>query len=219
MALLSFPTPNLDFTPRALTERYRPATVAGFAGLEDAKKALGALIRRPYESHWLLTGESGTGKTSAALAVCEAIAGELHHIPSQECTLERLQRVRRSCQYVPAAGYQWHVILIDEGDRMSEAAQIACLSMLDGTDTPPRTIIFVTCNDTTRLETRFLSRLRKLKFSNYRIQAEAAELLERIWSTEAPADAKRPNFAAMIKEANGNVREALMDLEVKLLCL
>ena len=165
-----------------------------------------------------IVGESGTGKTSAGLAICNAIAGELHHIPSQECNLERLARVRRTCQYVPAAGYKWHVILVDESDRMTDAAQVALLSMLDGTDAPPCTILIFTANDTTRLEPRFLSRLRKVDFSNYGIQRDAAALLARVWESEAPTGAVAPNFARLVKESNGNVRAALMELETELLC-
>ena len=211
--------PSLPFPPPlALTERYRPARMADFAGLEKAKRQLTAFSARPYESGWLFVGDSGTGKTSAGLALAQAIRAELHHIPSQHCTLDTIARVRRTCQYVPAAGYRFHLILVDEADRMSDGAQVALLSMLDGTDAPPSTVLVFTANGTDRLEARFLSRLRRMDFSNYGIQKDASALLERVWDAEAPQGAARPNFARLVKEANGNVRAALMELETELLC-
>ncbi len=191
--------------------------MADFAGLEKAKRQLSAFCSRPYESGWLFVGESGTGKTSAGLALASAIAGELTHIPSRECDLERVSRVRRACQYVPAIGYQWHVILCDEADRMTDAAQDAFLSLLDGTNQPPRTVFVFTANDTERLHPRVRSRLRREDFCNYGIQTFAASLLERVWDAEAPRETARPNFARMVKETNGNVRAALMELETELL--
>ena len=87
------------------------------------------------------------------------IPAEVHHIPSQECTVSNIQEKRRICQYVPSAGNKMHMILVDEADRMSDAAQVALLSQLDSTNFPPDTIFIFTCNDSTRLEPRFLSRL------------------------------------------------------------
>jgi hypothetical protein len=46
-----------------------------------------------------------------ALALAEIIPAELHHIPSQECNLETLERVCRTCQYVPRMGCKVHLIL------------------------------------------------------------------------------------------------------------
>jgi len=40
-------------------------------------------------------------------------------------------------------------------------------------------------------------------------------LLEGIWHAEAPTS-PAPNFARIIKEANGDIRAALMEIELKL---
>jgi len=152
-----------------------------------------------------------------ALALAELIPAEVHHIPSQECNLENIERVRRTCQYVPMSGYKMHLILADEADRMTPAAQISLLSKLDATNFPPNTIFIFTCNSSDGLEPRFLSRLRTVEFSSYGIAKEAADLLARIWDKEAPAGAVPPNFARIVKESNNNVRESLMKLETELL--
>ena len=207
---------DLNF-PAALTERYRPHSLADFVGLDKPKKLCMKLAERPFDSAWLFIGPSGTGKTTMALALAELIPAHVHHIPSQECTLANIERVRMSCQYVPMQGCKMHLVLVDEADRMTDAAQVSLLSKLDATNFPPNTIFIFTCNDSSRLEPRFLSRLRTVEFSSYGIAKEAAELLARIWEKESPAGAVPPNFARIVKESNNNVRESLMKLETELL--
>jgi hypothetical protein len=56
-----------------------------------------------------------------------------------------------------------------------------------------------------------------VEFSSYGIASDAAALLERIWLENAPAAAKQPNFARIVKDANNNVREALQKLELELM--
>jgi replication-associated recombination protein RarA len=67
-------TPPLAF-PQSLAEKYRPITIAGFIGLEKAKKIMGKFATHPYQSAWLFVGPPGVGKTSMALAlgVCPSI--------------------------------------------------------------------------------------------------------------------------------------------------
>jgi replication-associated recombination protein RarA len=211
MAALTF-----DF-PVPLTERYRPRSIDDFVGLDKPKKLARALIAKPYAANFRFVGPSGTGKTTLALAIAELIPAEVHHIQSQECNLETLERVCRTCHYVPMAGKKMHLILVDEADQMTPAAQLYLLSKLDGTDPLPSTIWIFTCNATDRLQDRFLSRTMPVDFSSYGIAKDAAELLERVWRSEAAPSSSAPNFARIVKESNNNVRESLMRLETELL--
>jgi replication-associated recombination protein RarA len=75
--------------PASLSEKYRPHDLADFVGLEKPKKVLAKFAANPFpNAAFLFVGPSGTGKTSMALALCEAIGGELHHIPSQSCNVD-----------------------------------------------------------------------------------------------------------------------------------
>src|SRR5882762_6690123 len=74
--------------PTSLTERYRPHSVAEFVGLERVKKVLTNFAAKPFpNAAFLFVGPSGVGKTSAGIALCEMLRGELHLIASQQCNV------------------------------------------------------------------------------------------------------------------------------------
>src|ERR1700680_4446996 len=130
--------------PASLPEKYRPRTLADFVGLITVKKVLTNFAAKPFpNAAFLFVGSSGVGKTSVGIALCEMLRGELHHIPSQQCNLANIEDTVRQCYYVPKNG-TFHVVLVDEADQMSKAAQLALLSKLDATAFPPSTIFIFT---------------------------------------------------------------------------
>jgi replication-associated recombination protein RarA len=200
-----------------LTQKYRPLALSSFIGLERPRRICEALAANPYDSAWLFKGESGLGKTTMAMALAEALPAELHHIPSQDCNLETLRRVLLNCQYYPRNGAKKHLILVDEADQMSKAAQLYLLSKLDSTCMVPDTIWIFTCNSTDGLEDRFRSRCQTVEFSAYGAAPKVAAFLTEVWQLEAPQGAVAPNFARIAKDATGNVRTALMALQNELI--
>lgn len=210
-------TMALDF-PQPLADKYRPRQVSGFLGLEKPKKIIANFARNPRPAAFLFSGPSGTGKTSLALALCDEIAGgaELIHIASQHCTVAELEEALRMTAYVPMAGKKWWVVLADEADQMTEKAQLALLSKLDSTGRIENTVFIFTCNDTERLEKRFLSRCLTVEFSSYGLNGDLATFLREVWVAEGGTEENAPNFARM---ACGNVRESLAKLEIELLSI
>ena len=207
--------------PASLSEKYRPHDLADFVGLDKPKKVLAKFAANPFpNAAFLFVGPSGTGKTSMALALCEAIQGELHHIPSQSCNVVCVEDVVRQCHYVPRNGQRsLHVVLVDEADQMTPQAQLAFLSKLDGTAFPPSTVFIFTANDTERLQDRFLSRCMTLQFSSHGMAKDAAQMLEQIWVAEAGESAERPNFLRLVQDSKNNVRDAVNSLQVELLAV
>lgn len=216
MSLFTEPQATLAY-PKPLVEKYRPRAISDFVGLDKPRKVLSAFCQRPTPCAWLFYGPPGVGKSTMALAMIEALGAELHHIPSQKCTVDAIDDAIRQCWYLPAKAGGFHVVLVDEADRMSNAAQLALLSKLDATDPPPQTIFVFTANSTDGLEKRFLSRCRVLEFSSYGMRDDLAGLLSKVWETETGTLSNAPDFARIAKDSTNNVRDALNRIEVELL--
>ncbi|MGB6496359.1 MAG: AAA family ATPase [Candidatus Acidiferrum sp.] len=209
---------SMEF-PASLSEKYRPHTFADFVGLDKPKRVLSNFARAPIpNTAFLFVGPSGTGKTSMALALCETIGGELHHVPSQSCNVATIDEVVHQCHYVPRNGLRsLHVILIDEIHASSKAAQLALLSKTDATAFPPNTLFIGTCTTLEGIDEALLSRFMQLPFSSHGMAKEIAGLLERIWQAEAGETQEKPNFLRAAQDSKNNVRDAVNSLQVELL--
>lgn len=196
-----------------LVEKYRPTTLGGFIGITQAREDAADFVANPYSSAWCFVGASGTGKTTLAQAIAAELGAQVHHIASQNCTVETVKSLRHSLAFAPMFGSRWHVVIVDEADEMSGAAENAWLSLTDSTNRPVDTIIIFTCNSTEKLQKRFLSRCEVVEFSSYGIAKETADLLADVWEKETANAAPAPNFARIVKEANNNVRESLQVLQ------
>jgi DNA polymerase III delta prime subunit len=107
------------------------------------------------------------------------------------------------------------MIICDEADAMSDAAQKFLLSKLDSSEPVPNTIWIFTCNSTDKLEGRFLSRCRVLEFSTYGMSDAIVEHLARVWRSETSGEC--PNLKRLVTETHCNVRESLMRLELEMM--
>jgi DNA polymerase III gamma/tau subunit len=200
--------------PQPLAEKYRPRKIDAFIGLERVKRVLNAFVAKPFSTAWYFVGPSGLGKTTMALALAAELKGEIHHIPSRNCDLIEIERVCRMCAYVPMAG-GYHIIIVDEADQMSAAAQLALLSKLDATAFPPMTIFIFTANTKNLLEPRFLSRCKVLDFEKGTVTEDLPRFLSKIYRREGGKF--EVALDRIIEESAGNVRDALGKLEIELL--
>lgn len=201
----------------ALTTRYQPKRIKDFAGLTRAKAIMTRLVQAPYASNWLFTGDSGTGKTTLAYAVANELHAEVIHVASGDCNKERVDEIAAACYYAPMFGSSpWRVIIVDEADRMTPAAQIAWLSHLDTANPMPYAIVIFTSNSVKRLEDRFVSRCKVIEFDGQCNRMDAMTFLYRVWYAEAGLDVPVPaiQFGESI-----NMRSVLNAIEMDLMCL
>jgi replication-associated recombination protein RarA len=218
--------------PMPLTEKYQPRKIGDFIGLEGPKRLFGNLLKSPRPVAVLLVGPAGCGKTTLAMAFADELPGTLHHISSQKCDVNALDRLTDMLAYFPSRG-KFHVVKADEADQMTDKAQLQLLSKLDSTGwlrptfgggcergPAPQVIWIFTCNgrgdDGTNppstFEPRFLSRCLVVACEKPEV-AEIAKFLRRIWSLEGgnPSDDLSP-----LAEGCDGVRDALTKLEVAL---
>lgn len=207
-----------------LIDRYAPKTLEDFVGLDEPKKIIGRYLNNPDSRAFMFIGESGTGKSRMAEAMVRAVNGEPSaynyiRVPSQECTIDMVRDIQNRLNYAPWGRF-W-VVQVEEADRMTEAAQVAFLSLLD--TLPANTLIIFTCNETGKLEPRFLSRCCQVKFSNYGLNGAGAFFLKQIWDKEAGTmgydHLEVPNFVRVLKDSRNNLRDALNRLEMEVSAL
>ncbi len=199
----------------SLCEKYRPLKIEHFVGLAEPKLVLQKIAAQLCGRALLFEGKSGSGKTAMAYALAAAIPAEVHRLPANECTRDNVAKLWMTYQAKPKAGYRVHLILVDQADTLNKAQQIDLRSKIDGSESLDHVIWVFAGTNTAKLDAGFRGRCTLLKFSTYGNSTAAARLLETVWRAEGPTFPP-PNFARIVKDSNGSVRAALMEVEKKL---
>jgi replication-associated recombination protein RarA len=195
--------------PGPLTEKYRPRTLDGLWGQVEVVRALRAFLAERFPTAFVFEGETGTGKTSAAIALAAELGcdiaqkppefGGLHVIASGEQTADTIRDIHNQMWRCPFSGSGWKVLIVNEADRMSTAAETIWLDRLEAL--PPKTVIVFTTNFPEKLSQRFRDRCTRLAFeSDAGKLADAARcLVQAIWRRET-GKAPAPKAVAGIVE-------------------
>ena len=107
----------------SLPERYRPITLDGLWGQERVVKVLRSFAAAPCPSGFIFEGGTGTGKTTAALALAKALGcdleqadfGGVHVIASGEQNAEAVRDTFRMANLCPMYGSGWKVVIVKIG--------------------------------------------------------------------------------------------------------
>ena len=165
--VLSAPGPDRPARRQALTEKHRPRTLAQVMGQPEAVRRLSAFAAAPYPTAFVLAGDTGTGKTSAAWALaadlgCDIDAqpvefGGVESIPSGEHTPAVLQDLWPKLWTMPFQSRDgWRVLIVNEVERIGGKVELLWLDRLE--DMPSKLVIVFTTNDVSSLPDRFLDR-------------------------------------------------------------
>ena len=195
-----------------LLEKYRPRHLSELLGQPWAAQQLQLFADNPYPVAFLFEGDTGTGKTSAALLLAEALGvqidqesfGGLHQIASGEQTGETVRRTMESLRCRPFFGSGWKVLVVNEADAMTPNAAFVWLDALE--DMPPRTVVVFTTNAAGRLPARLRDRCERLAFesSALLLRPYLQEFTERIWREEGCAGSPPDLEALGVTDENGN---------------
>jgi replication factor C small subunit len=183
----------MNTTTESLTDKWRPRYLADLVGQPGAVAALSAFVADPCPCAFLFAGDTGTGKTSAAYCVARELGcgleqhefGGVWEIASGEQTADSVRTTLRQLWNIPfysAAG--WKVLIVNECDRMSPAAETVWLDALE--DIPPHTVIIFSTNYPDKLSDRFADRCETVRFESAwsKIKAAVQDHLRRVWQTE-----------------------------------
>lgn len=175
----------------ALSEKHRPATLDKIVGQSFAVMSLTDFVDRPYPQAFLLSGATGVGKTTAALALATGLGvnreWNLIHIKSGEMDAEAVESSLKTVRCA-GIGNGWKLILCDEADMMSSKARSLWLSALEALQAGEygKTVIVFTTNDPSRFDARFRDRCEHLEFESdaKTLYLDAEGLLADLWWSE-----------------------------------
>jgi len=181
-----------DTRPLPLAEKYRPRTLAGLWGQPKVVTALRQFAKAPCSTAFLFEGETGTGKTTAALALarelgCDVDAGEFGgawEIASGEQNAEAVRETGRRMYLKPMQGSGWKVVIVNECDRMCRPAEVIWLDLLE--HLPRQSVVVFTTNDPALLSARFRDRCTRLVFRSNAayLAAPTRDFIWAIWRAE-----------------------------------
>lgn len=197
-----------------LADAYRPQTLAEVVGQPWTVSQLETFVESPYPVAFLFEGATGTGKTSTALALANALGvdvlsgpfGGFHEIASGEQTGESVRRVMDGLRLHTLSGSGWKVLVVNEADCMTANAAYIWLDALESL--PVRSVVVFTTNEAAKLPARLRDRCERFRFeSGYLALAPyLPELIARVWSAETGRD-DPPDLDALgpIQDEKGNV--------------
>jgi MoxR-like ATPase len=184
-----------------LTERHRPARLADILGQGDAVRVLADYASAPTPAAFLLTGPTGTGKSTTARALanelCTAPNWDHITVDSGELDADTLDWLRGQLRC--ATWGAWRVVVLEEADTMTPKAAALALSFLE--NVPDRTTFVLTSNRPEWFEgrRRLLDRCEWIAFESdpATLRQDAALLVLRIWQAEFGSTAGAPTLESL----------------------
>ena len=201
------------------TEKYRPKTLDEVVDLKDVVKSLKAFLRNPATMpHLLFAGMPGTGKTAIALCIARQLLGpswrsftlELNASDERGIKMVR-ERVKSFSRYSRGslANVPYGIIILDECDQMTAAAQTALRRIME---TSSRTCRFILiANYSSRIIEPIQSRCAVFRFSALK-KEDMAKHLEYIAEKEG-LNLLDNAAEAIVEFSEGDLRRAINILQ------
>ena len=207
------PAPKFAFTVDkpvvALDEKYRPRTVADMLGNGQATFDLECFLETPFSVPLFFAGDSGIGKTTAALALANDLGADewsIIEIPSGEQTGEAVATALRALRHAAFSGSGWKVVIVNEADHMSPKAEYMWLSALEEIKaTYSKSVVIFTTNHPEKFESRFTDRCKLVTFEAVDMQ-DAQAMIDRVWAGEqTPGNPPAAESLRGIRDKDGKI--------------
>lgn len=126
------------------TEAFRPDTLEGYIGNEHIIEKVKIFIENGDVPHLLFYGSAGTGKTTLAKIIANAVDSQTMYINASDENSIEVVRDKIS-RFASSVGFKrWKIIILDEFDFMTSNAQAALRNLMETYSKTTRFIL--TCN-------------------------------------------------------------------------
>ncbi|MDG6901344.1 MAG: replication factor C small subunit [Nitrososphaerota archaeon] len=196
-------------------EKYRPWSLDGLANQNEIKQRLKLLVEKKGEMpHLLFAGPPGSGKTTTALIIARQLLGEqwrdytLSLNASDERGIDIVrERVKTFARFSDRReGIPFRLVILDEGDEMTNDAQTALRRIMEETSTHTRFILV--CNYSSGIIEPLQSRCVIFRFQRLGEAALVAHIKE-IASKEKVKVVGAGTLGAVFEATQGDLRQAI----------
>jgi len=194
-------------------EKYRPTKLSEIVNQTEIIGSLEALIKDPTDMpHLLFSGSAGVGKTTTALCLSRQILKEYTTV----CTLELnasdergiemvREKVKKFSRYAGMVDVPFKIIILDEADEMTSAAQTALRRIIEDTAKICRFILIA--NNVSKIIEPIQSRCATFKFTSIPEEDTIARLVEIAKKEKIKTDKK--GLKEIYEYTEGDLRHAI----------
>ncbi|HMF31115.1 MAG TPA: replication factor C small subunit [Candidatus Lokiarchaeia archaeon] len=203
---------------RPWVEKYRPRTLNDVAGQLEILKHLKGYVEQKSMPHLLFAGPAGTGKTTCALCLIRDFFGAKMHrnrtyLELNASDARGIEVIRTTvkdfAKAVPEAGIPFRILILDEADNMTAAAQQALRRTMEKYTQNCRLILI--CNYSNKIIPPIQSRCAVFRFSLL-TDDQVRERVSYVVGQES-ADISDEGLGAIVYVANGDMRQGINILQ------
>jgi len=194
-------------------EKYRPTKLSEIVNQTEIIGSLEALIKDPTDMpHLMFSGSAGVGKTTTALCLSRQILGEyakdytLELNASDERGIEMVrQKVKKFSRFAGMVDVPFKIIILDEADEMTSAAQTALRRIIEDAAKICRFILIA--NNVSKIIEPIQSRCATFKFTTVSEEDVIARLEEIAKKEKVKTDKK--GLKEIYEYTEGDLRHAI----------